>query len=136
MDIKNSINMIIVGLGTGMSILIGEWNRIIHILVILIIMDYITGLMKGYKNKEISSEMGHKGLLKKAAIFIVIILAHQLDLAVASQNPVFRTMTIYFYIANEGISITENIAGLGVPLPAFIVKVLKKMKEKNNEMED
>ncbi|TCO78004.1 phage holin family protein [Marinisporobacter balticus] len=135
MDLKISLNMLIAGLGTAMSVLIGEWNSIINILVILIVTDYVTGLMKGFKNKEVSSEIGHKGLLKKAAIFIVIILAHQMDLVAAGGNHGFRTMTIYFYIANEGISIAENLAVLGVPLPGFIVKVLKKMKEENNEME-
>lgn len=134
MNLKITLNMILAGLGTVMSALIGEWNNIINILVILMITDYVTGLMKGLKNKEISSEIGHRGLLKKAAIFIVIVLAHQMDLATGGENPVFRGMTIYFYIANEGISIIENIGVLGVPLPSFIVRVLKKMKEEHNEI--
>ncbi|QZY55107.1 phage holin family protein [Crassaminicella profunda] len=134
MNLKITLNMILASLGTVMSTLIGEWNNIINILVVLMVTDYVTGLMKGMKNKEISSEIGHKGLLKKAAIFIVIILAHQIDLAAGGDNPVFRGMTIYFYIANEGISIMENLGVLGVPLPRFIVKVLEKMKKEHNEI--
>lgn len=133
MDLKNSINMALTGLGTAISILIGEWSSIITILMVLIVIDYITGIMNGFRNKEISSEIGHKGLMRKIGIFIAVILAHQIDLVTAVEVPVVRTMTIYFYISNEGISIIENLTELGVPLPRIIINTLKKIKEENDK---
>ena len=126
---KQFINTIVATLSTALTYLIGGWDTALTILAIFIIIDYITGLMKGYVNKEISSETGWKGLMRKAAIFFVVILAHQLDLSLQPQNPIFKTMTAFFYMTNEGLSITENITMLGVPMPDFIVKGLKKIKE-------
>lgn len=119
---------------TGVTLLIGGWDSVMKILAILIILDYVTGIMKSAKEKKLDSSVGFNGLLKKAAIFVVVILAHQLDLTIPQEVPVFRTMVGYFYIANEGISITENIAILGVPLPSGLVGALKKLKEENNNV--
>lgn len=132
MNHKTIFNGIIATVGTSITYLIGGWNTVLGILAICIIVDYVTGLMKGLMHKELSSSVGFNGLLRKAAIFLVIILANQLDLAANNSNNLFRTMACYFYIANEGISITENIAMLGVPLPDFIVKALKKIKDDND----
>lgn len=129
MDYKTIINSIIATVGTTVTYLIGGWDSTLKILAILMVVDYTTGLMKGFKNKEIASDIGSHGLMKKAAIFLVVILAHQIDLIMSVENPIFRTMAVLFYTANEGISITENIALLGVPLPPGIVDALKKLKE-------
>ncbi|MFT9496596.1 phage holin family protein [Anaerosolibacter sp.] len=124
-------NATIALLGTFTTSLIGGWDSVIKILAVLMCTDYVTGIMKGIKNKNLASEVGFNGLMKKAAILLVVILAHQLDLTIPQENPIFRTMACYFYIANEGISITENIALLGVPLPGGIVNMLKKLKDSN-----
>lgn len=132
MNFKQIINTTIAVIGTTLTYLIGGWDATLKILAVLITVDYITGLMKAYKDKNLASDVGFNGLIKKAAIFLVVILAHQLDLAIQGDSPVFRTMTCYFYMANEGISVTENIALLGVPLPGGITDALKKLKENNN----
>jgi len=131
MNCKNLINSSMAVLGTGITYLIGGWDASMKILAIFIIADYITGVMKSAKNKKIDSSVGFSGLLKKAAIFIVIIIAHQLDMVVSGGSPIFRTMAAYFYIANEGISIMENISLLGVDLPPFLVDALQKVKNDN-----
>ncbi len=136
MNYKNIINSIVAFCGTWITYLIGGWDSVLKILAVLIAIDYITGLMKAGLNKDLASEIGYKGLLKKAAIFIVVILAHQLDLIIPQSNPLFRTMVCYFYIANEGISITENIALLGVPLPGGLVEALRKLKNDNDKAEN
>ncbi len=132
MNYKHIINSSIAIGGTWLTYLIGGWDSVLKILAVLIIIDYITGIIKALINKELTSDIGWVGLMKKAAIFLVVILAHQLDLTIPQENPIFRTMACYFYIANEGISITENIAVLGVPLPEWLVKTLKKLKDTNN----
>lgn len=129
-----TINAIVSALGTMATCLIGEWDMTIRILAILIVGDYITGLAKGSANKQLSSSVGFKGLLKKGAIFLVIILAHQIDLATKANAPIFKTMCIYFYIGNEGLSLSENLAALGIPLPGFLNNVLKSIQDKNNSI--
>ncbi len=133
MNYKNILNSVIALGGTSLTYLIGGWDNVLKILAVLIVIDYVTGLMKAFMNKDLASDIGYRGLMKKAAIFIVVILAHQLDLTIPQQNPIFRTMACYFYIANEGISITENIALLGIPLPGGLINALKKLEDSNNE---
>jgi len=135
MTYKTIANTGIAVVGTSITYLIGGWDSVLKILAVLIVVDYVTGLMKAALNKDLASDIGYKGLLKKAAIFIVVILAHQLDLTIPQENPIFRTMVCYFYIANEGISITENIALLGVPLPGGLVEALKKLKKDNDTVD-
>ncbi len=134
MNHKTIFNGIIATVGTVLTYLIGGWNASLKILAVFIISDYLTGIMNGFVNKKLSSSVGFNGLLRKAAIFFVIIIANQLDLAVNNDNNLFRTMACYFYIANEGISITENLAMLGVTLPDFMVNALNKLKEESNDI--
>ena len=130
---KAGIKAALMGIIGALTALMGGWDKVMEILVILIIMDYLTGVGLALKEKELNSEIGAKGLLKKAAIFVVIILAAQLDQVINNPANLFRTAAGLFYIANEGISITENIGKIGVPLPAFIQKVLVQLKESNDE---
>lgn len=130
---KISIKAILTAAIGGFVALIGGWDKVMEILVIFIIMDYLTGVGLAIKERQLNSEIGSKGLLKKAAIFIVIILAAQLDRIVDNPVNLFRTSAGLFYIANEGISITENIGKLGAPLPAFIKKALEQLRGKNDE---
>lgn len=136
MQYKNILNTFIAVFGTTITCLIGGWDSVLKILAVLIIIDYVTGLMKGVSKGQLSSEVGWKGLLRKAAIFLVIILANQVDMAIPQENPIFRTMACYFYIANEGISILENIALLGVPFPEFLLNTLQKLKNENDKKPD
>lgn len=133
MEDKILNNSLIALLGTIGSILVGSWDSNIQILFLFLLTDYISGIMKGIKEKNISSQLGFKGILKKIAIFMVIIVAHQLDIISNLENPMFKTMTIYFYIGNEGISIIENLSALGVVFPKFIEERLKNIRENNSK---
>lgn len=126
MSYKAIWNSIIAFIGTGLTYLFGGWDLTISALIIFIVLDYITGLMRAYKEKELSSSIGFNGLLRKAAIMIIIIIAVQLDRVLGFESPTFRTLCCMFYLANEGISITENIAMLGVDMPKGVVDALKK----------
>jgi len=130
---KFSIKTIIAAIIGGFIALIGGWDKVMEILIIFIVLDYLTGVGLAIKGKKLNSEIGAKGLLKKAAIFAVIIIAAQLDRIVENPTNLFRTAAALFYVANEGISITENIGKLGAPLPGFIIKVLEQLKSKNDE---
>ena len=92
-------------------------------------LDYITGVLSAIKEKKLSSSVGFWGLLRKGVIFLVVMLAAQLDAALG-QEAVCRTAAILFYIANEAVSMTENAAKLGVPVPGKILDVLEQLKSK------
>lgn len=129
----NVLRYIIAAIGTGFTWLFGAWDLALTILIVFMVFDYITGILKGYVNKELSSDIGLKGLARKAVILIVLIVAVCLDRLLNTGNWVFRTLVAYFYIANEGLSLLENCAALGAPVPTQITNALAQLKEKKAE---
>lgn len=129
----NVLRYFIAAIGTGFTWLFGAWDLALTILIVFMIFDYITGIMKGYVNKELSSDIGLKGLARKAVILIVLIVAVCLDRILNTGHWVFRTLVAYFYIANEGLSLLENCAALGAPVPTQITDALAQLKEKKTE---
>ena len=125
---QEKFNFVVATVGTFLTWLFGGWNMALYILVLFIAIDYLTGVIKGFFTKELSSNTGMKGLLKKATIFLILIVAVGLDRMLNTDNWLFRTATCYFFIANEGISIIENIAVIGVPVPKKLVDALKQLK--------
>ncbi|EGD47150.1 toxin secretion/phage lysis holin [Ruminiclostridium papyrosolvens DSM 2782] len=126
---KFSVNSIVALVATIFTWLFGTWDIAISVLVTFMALDYCTGLIKGYVLKKLSSNIGLKGLARKAVIFIVLIVAVSLDRLSGSGQWVFRTLVCYFYIANEGLSIVENCAQLGLPIPKKIKEALIQLKE-------
>lgn len=130
---KHIFNTLIAAAGTIFTTLFGSWDLALQILIIFMIADYVMGVLIALSNKTLSSKIGFKGLLKKAVIFIVLILAVSLDRLLNTDSWVFRTLACYFYIANEGVSILENCACLGVPIPQQITDALIQLKEGNKK---
>ncbi|ARC85628.1 toxin secretion/phage lysis holin family protein [Clostridium argentinense CDC 2741] len=133
MEKENLIKTIVASIGTGLTWLFGTWDTAIGILILFMVLDYITGLLRGYINKELSSNIGLKGIARKAVIFVVLIVAVSLDRLINTETWVFRTLVCYFYIANEGISLLENCATLGLPIPEKIKEALLQLKEGNKK---
>lgn len=117
-------------LGTWFTYLFGSWDKALIVLITFIVLDYITGIIKAWYKKELSSDTGLHGLARKGTILIVLIIAVLLDRLLNEGTWVFRTLVCYFYIANEGISILENIAVLNVPFPQKLKDVLIQLQEK------
>ena len=132
-NLKYLINGSTAVIGLLISQLLGGWDMALRILLTFVVLDYITGLAKSGYNGDLSSCIGWKGLLRKGAIFFVIIITHQVDMIAGVEAPIFRIAATYFYIANEAISITENVSALGVPLPNFLTQLLQVMKENASE---
>ena len=128
-NILNYFKVIVATIGTGLTWLFGSWDTAIGILILFIVFDYITGVIKGYVNKELSSDVGLKGIARKAVIFIVLIVAVALDRLMNTGTWVFRTLVCYFYIANEGISLLENCAALGLKVPDKVKDALAQLKD-------
>ena len=93
------------------------------------VLDQLTGVIRGYVNKELSSDVGLKGIARKCVILIILIVAVMLDRLLNTGSWMFRTMVAYFYIANEGISLLENCASLGAPIPEKLKNALIQLKE-------
>lgn len=125
----NYFKVIIAAVGTGITWLLGTWDIAIIVLIVFMALDYATGLMRAWINKEVSSDVGLKGIARKAVIFVVLIVAVLLDRLLNTGTWVFRTLICYFYIANEGISLLENCAGLGLPIPDKLKEALVQLKD-------
>ena len=106
----------------------GGADGLLYALLTFIIVDYITGLMCGIIREELSSDISFKGIFRKVLILMLVGVAHILDALVIGTGSVLRTAVICFYISNEGLSIIENAAELGLPIPAQLKRVLKQLK--------
>lgn len=120
---------VVVSVGTGLTWFLGTWDIALQVLVCFMFLDYITGVLRAYVNKEVSSSVGLKGIARKAVIFVVLIVAVLLDRLLNTGNWVFRTLICYFYIANESISLLENCSALGLPIPEQLKEALAQLKE-------
>lgn len=113
---------------TVLTYLFGGWDVALIVLIVFMVIDYITGVSVAVINKTLNSETGAKGLLKKLSIIMMLIVGVLLDRLINDGTWVFRTLVAYFYIANEGISIVENLSLLGVPVPKKIKRILEQLQ--------
>ena len=130
----NWISILFAALGGFLAQILGGWDGILTALVFLVIVDYLTGWIKALVNKKLSSEVGFKGIAKKMFIFIIVAVACVLQDNVASGLPL-REITIMFYIANESLSILENV-GESIGLPDGLKKFLIQIRDKSEIMDD
>ena len=128
-NLFDDLRILVVAIGTGLTWLFGVWDIPLITLVIFMILDQLTGVIRGYVNKELSSDVGLKGIARKCVILIILIVAVMLDRLLNTGSWMFRTMVAYFYIANEGISLLENCASLGAPIPEKLKHALIQLKE-------
>ena len=115
---------------TGATYLFGGWDVALGVLISFMAIDYLTGVVNAVADKKLSSQIGFKGLAKKLFVVLMLVVAVMLDRLINGGQWIFRTLVAYFYIANEGISILENIARLGVPIPQKVLDVLAQIKDK------
>jgi toxin secretion/phage lysis holin len=127
---KEIYNGIIAGFLTTFIYLVGGLDVALVCLLVAIILDYLSGLTKAYVTKQLSSQTGFRGIVKKVALLIVVMLSVLVD-RVTGNTGAIRTLVIYYFVANEGLSIIENLGQAGVPIPQSIKKALKAMKKEN-----
>lgn len=124
------IKMIFATIGGFVGYLMGGIDTLINALIIFVVIDYITGVVGAWFTKSLSSVIGFKGIIRKIMMFTLVAVAVQLDLVLGS-NDALRSATIFFLLANEGISILENLTKMDIGIPPIIKKTLEKMKENN-----
>ena len=128
---KTLINFITGTLATTLVYFLGGWDIALQTLLIVIALDYITGICKAIYKKKINSAIGLKGIIKKIGYLIIVAIAVILD-HITGETGAIRTLVIYFFVANEGISIIENWGAMGLPLPKKIIDLLEQLKNDND----
>lgn len=126
---KHIINDIISVIFTTFVYLMGGFDIAIQSLLIVMVIDYLTGIASAIYNKELSSKTGFKGIIKKFCYLCVVALSVVID-NLTSQSGLIRTLVIYFFVANDGLSIIENMAEMGVKLPQKLIDSLEQIKKK------
>ena len=132
-DFWNVIQFVFTAVGGWLGYFLGGCDGLLYALIAFVAIDYITGVMCAIADKNLSSEVGFKGICRKVLIFLLVGIANILDAQVIQTGSVLRTAMIFFYISNEGVSLLENAAHLGLPVPEKIKVVLKQLHDKSEE---
>ncbi|MGN0688533.1 MAG: holin family protein [Oscillospiraceae bacterium] len=136
MTCSNIIRTCSAALGAVIGFLYGEINGLFIAIIALMALDYITGIMCAVSTKTLSSEVGFKGLVKKLMILVIIAVGHLVDAYIIGTGSAFMTAVILFFAANEGISIIENAAALGLPVPKKLRNVLEQLRSEEDKEDD
>ena len=131
----NVIQLIFTAMGGWLGWFLGGCDGLLYALVAFVVIDYITGVMCAISDHTLSSTVGFKGICRKVLIFMLVGIANMLDVQVIKTGSVLRTAVVFFYISNEGVSLLENAAHLGLPVPEKIKAVLEQL-HKRAESED
>lgn len=131
----NTIQLIFTAIGGWLGYFLGGYDGLLYALIAFVVIDYITGVMCAINDKTLSSEVGFRGICRKVLIFLLVGIANILDVQVIGTGSVLRTAVIFFYISNEGVSLLENAAHLGLPVPEKIKNVLEQLHDRS-ESED
>lgn len=129
---KDIICSILAGIGTVLVYLWGGFDVAMQCLLIAIALDYVSGIIKAFVLKQLSSNVGFKGILKKVGILVVVALAVLID-RVTGESGAIRTLVIYYFVANEGLSIIENAGKSGLPIPHSIKEALEALKRQGDK---
>lgn len=123
----NTIQLIFAAIGGWLGYFLGGCDGLLYALIAFVVIDYITGVMCAISDHTLSSEVGFRGICRKVLIFLLVGIANILDIHVLGNGSVLRTAVIFFYISNEGVSLLENAAHLGLPIPEKVKDVLEQL---------
>ena len=129
----NTIQLIFAAIGGWLGYFLGGFDGLLYALLAFVVLDYVTGVMCAIADKTLSSNVGFKGICRKVLIFLLVGVANILDVHVIGTGSVLRTAVIFFYISNEGVSLTENAAHLGLPVPEKLKAVLEQLHNREEE---
>lgn len=125
-----TIQVVFAGIGGWLGWFLGGCDGLLYALLAFVVIDYITGIMCAVVDKKLSSEVGFKGIFKKVLIFALVGMGHILDTRIIGAGSVLRTAVIFFYLSNEGVSLLENAAYLGLPIPQKLKSVLEQLHDR------
>ena len=119
-------------LATNFLYLLGGWDIALQSLIIVIVLDYLTGIAKGYVSKKLNSSKGLKGIVKKISMLCIVAVAVIID-NITGYTGMVRTLIIYYLVANEGLSIIENLSEMDIIIPDFLRSRLEQLKSKGSD---
>ena len=131
----NMVQMVFAAVGGWLGYFLGGNDGLLIALVLFVAADYLTGVMCAVSDKVLSSNVGFKGICRKVLIFLLVGIANILDVHVIGTGSVLRTAVIFFYISNEGVSLLETAAHLGLPVPGKIKAVLEQLHDRAEKTE-
>ena len=123
------MQMAFAAMGGALGAVLGGWDGFLYALVLFVAVDYLTGVLVAVMRRKLSSEAGSRGIARKVVIFCLVAVAQVIDVQIIRNGSVVRTAVIFFYLSNEGISIVENAAALGLPVPRKLKDVLEQLKD-------
>ena len=126
----NSVQFVFTAIGGWLGWFLGGCDGLLYALIAFVVIDYITGVMCAITDHTLSSSVGFKGICRKILIFLLVGIANILDVNIIGSGSVLRTAAIFFYLSNEGVSLLENAAHLGLPVPGAIKEVLEKLHDR------
>ena len=135
MKLQTIFDMVAAAIGAAVGFLFGEVTGLFWALLAFMVLDYVTGIINAVISRTLSSEVGFAGLAKKFVILIFVAVGHIIDTYILGGTPAIMSAVMLFYLANEGISIIENAAKLGLPVPKKLVEIMEQLKEKSEEEE-
>jgi len=128
-NVTSAYKAIVAVIGGGVVGVLGGWDVALQVLVTLVVIDYITGVLAAWYGKKLDSNVGAWGIARKVLLFVPVAVGYMLDNLLATE--VLRSVAIFFYIANEGLSIFENLGQLNVLVPDVLKNALKQLNDKN-----
>jgi len=131
----NTIQMIFAVIGGWLGYFLGGCDGLLIALIVFVVCDYITGVLCAISDRKLSSAVGFKGICRKVLIFILVGIGNVIDVQVLGTPGVLRTAIIFFYLSNEGLSLTENVAHLGLPIPEKLKAVLEQLHDRDEKEE-
>ena len=132
----NTIQLVFAAVGGWLGYFLGGCDGLLYALIAFVAIDYITGVMCAISDKTLSSKVGFKGICRKVLIFLLVGIGNIIDVQVLGSPGVLRTAVIFFYLSNEGVSLLENAAHLGLPVPDAIKTVLEQLHDRADGKED
>ena len=132
----NTIQLVFAGIGGWLGYFLGGCDGLLYVLLAFVVIDYLTGIMCAINDHTLSSAVGFRGICRKVLIFLLVGIANILDVSVIGSGSVLRTAVIFFYVSNEGLSLVENAAHLGLPVPEKIKAVLEQLHDRTDDKED
>ena len=132
----NTIQLIFAAVGGWLGWFLGGCDGLLYTLIAFVVVDYITGIMCAVADHTLSSAVGFKGICRKVLIFTLVGIGHMLDVHVIGTGSVLRTAVIFFYLSNEGVSMIENAAHLGLPIPGKLKLVLEQLHDRAETEEE
>ncbi len=125
-----TIQFVFTAIGGWLGYFLGGCDGLLIALVMFVVVDYITGVMCAIADKNLSSTVGFKGICRKVLIFTLVGIANIVDVYVIGDGSILRTAVIFFYLSNEGVSLLENAAHLGLPIPEKLKDVLEQLHDR------